>query len=302
VAGQIAVNQHDADRWKSKALDEIFTALAADNEIETCLVFKGARVLNARLGGGRQSLDLDSNLMQDFVDRHPDREEQKSYLERQMKRAITHHFEGQDPVRFQLRGLTIKTYPPKTHPMGWDAFKVKLNVEDSTKSGVKGLPGIEIDVAAPEELLATSISTVTVGKYQARAYTLERIAGEKMRAFLSTLRTYKLKVKKPGESVRAKDLYDLARIHGAHPVEKGDFWITAGQEFRVACRARYIDCLGIHTFTEQWEVTAETYSKDPTIPADISIIEATSALESIVSFMQSKGIIPFEHPIPSQPT
>src|SRR5208282_1656065 len=104
MAGEIAMNQKDADRWKSEVLDEIFAALAADSEIEECLVFKGARVLNARLGGGRQSLDLDSNLIKSFVDQHPDREDQKSYLERYMKRAITRHFEGQDTVRFELKG------------------------------------------------------------------------------------------------------------------------------------------------------------------------------------------------------
>ena len=75
------MNRSDADRWKSDVLDEIFAALAADREIEECLVFKGARVLNTLLRGGRQSLDLDSNLMKDFVDRHPDREQQRSYLD-----------------------------------------------------------------------------------------------------------------------------------------------------------------------------------------------------------------------------
>ena len=54
------------------------------------------RSLNARLGGGRQSLDLDSNLRKSFVDQHPDRQDQKSCLERYMKRAITRHFEGQE--------------------------------------------------------------------------------------------------------------------------------------------------------------------------------------------------------------
>ena len=156
MAGKAAVNQIDADRCRSEVLDEIFIALAADSEIEECLVFKGARVLNARLGGGRQSLDLDSNLMKSFVDQHPDREYQKSYLERHMKLAITRHFEDQETVRFELRGIRVTSYPPKLHPMGWDAFKVKLSIDDLTKSGVRGLPGIEIDVAAPEELLEIS--------------------------------------------------------------------------------------------------------------------------------------------------
>ena len=51
--------------------------------------------------------------------------------------------------RYELRGIRATSYPPKLHPMGWDAFKIKLSIDDLTKSGVRGLPGIEIDVAAP---------------------------------------------------------------------------------------------------------------------------------------------------------
>jgi hypothetical protein len=296
------MNQGDADRWKSDVLDQVFAALAADTAIERCLVFKGARVLNARLRGGRQSLDLDTNLTKEFVDRHPDREEQQSYLERHMKSAIIRHFEGQDPVRFELKGLSVKTYPPKSHPMGWDAFKVKLTVDDLTKPGVKALPSVEIDVASPEKLLPTSIVPVTIGHTQALAYSLERIAGEKMRAFLSSLPAYKAKVKKPGESVRAKDLYDLARVLQICPIEQSDFWETVGQEFRIACESRYIDCHGLETFTERWDLTAQSYSKDPTIPDDISISEARSSLDRIVAFMDAKGAIPFEYQLPRAST
>jgi hypothetical protein len=120
MAGASAMNQKDADRWKSEILDEIFAALAADNQIAECLIFKGARVLNARLGGGRQSLDLDSNLMKEFVERHPNREEQGRYLEHHLKRAIYRHFERHDPVRFELKGLTVhesKWYHPFRAPI-----------------------------------------------------------------------------------------------------------------------------------------------------------------------------------------
>jgi hypothetical protein len=44
MASQVAMNQSDADRWKSDVLDEVFAALAAASETEECLVFKGARV------------------------------------------------------------------------------------------------------------------------------------------------------------------------------------------------------------------------------------------------------------------
>jgi hypothetical protein len=199
------MNPVDAARWKSQVLDEVFVALAAAEPLDACLVYKGARVLNLRLGGGRQSLDLDSNLAAPFVQQYPDREAQRAFLEEQMARAVRRHFERQDPVGYELTALTVQTYPPKSHVMGWDAFKVRMNVNDLTRN-VKALPALEIDVAAPEELLDSSVSTIEVGRHRVVEYTLERIAGEKLRAFLSSLPAYRAKVRKPGEAVRAKDL------------------------------------------------------------------------------------------------
>ena len=56
------MNPTDADHWKSEVLDEIFIALAASNEIDQALVFKGARVLSLRLGGRPSVPGLDANL------------------------------------------------------------------------------------------------------------------------------------------------------------------------------------------------------------------------------------------------
>jgi hypothetical protein len=216
------MNRKDGERWKSQVLDEIFIALAASEQLDEALVFKGARVLNARLGSGRQSLDLDSNLAAPFVRKCPDREAQRVFLEQEMTRAVHRHFERQDPVRYELTSLKVQTYPPKSHPMGWDAFKVKMNVKDLSRR-VLGLPALEIDVAAPEELLDTSVTILEVGGHRVHAYTLERIAGEKLRAFLSSLPAYRAKVKKPGEAVRAKDLYDVSRISGVYGLEQVEF-------------------------------------------------------------------------------
>jgi Nucleotidyl transferase AbiEii toxin, Type IV TA system len=295
------MNPQDSDRWKSEVLDEIFAALAADEELVNCLVFKGARVLNAILSGGRQSLDLDSNLLQQFVERFPDREAQKNFLERHIKAAITRHFERRQPVKFKLNAINVRPSSSKPHPMGWDAFDIRLKIDDLAKAGVKALPSIQIDVAAPEELLKTSFSELKVGESSAFAYSLSRIAGEKMRAFLSSLPAYRTKIKRPGDAVRAKDLYDLARIQRARPIAESEFWTAAGQEFNIACRSRLIDCSGLNTFTENWNITAQVYTKDPTIPKDIGISEARSSLEEIVQFMIDDGIIPFEHLLPPPP-
>lgn len=274
----------------------MFEALAASAELEAALVFKGARVLNLRLGGGRQSLDIDSNLRPGFVERYPDRAEQRAVLEREMTRTIRRHFDRQTPVRYQLTDLRVNHHPPRGHPLGWDAFEVRLNVDDLTKR-VLGLPALGIDVAAPEELLDGSAAPIQVGGHPVYAYTLERIAGEKLRAFLSSLPAYRAKVRKPGAAVRAKDLYDLARIRRVHPLIEVAFWRAAGEEFRVACRSRYIDCAGLASFQEGWEVTRKTYS-EATIPTDVPFAEAEAALVEVVGFWTVTGVIPLAFPLP----
>ena len=290
------MNETDRDRWKSRVLDEIFIALAASEQLDEALVYKGARVLNVRMGIGRQSLDLDSNLTTPFVQRLPDREAQRMFLEQEMTQAIRRHFERQEPVQYELTTLKVRAYPPSSHPMGWDAFKVRMNVNDLSKR-VSGLPALEIDVAAPEELLHTSVTTIEVGGHRVYAYTLERIAGEKLRAFLSSLPAYRAKMKKPGEAVRAKDLYDIGRIRRDHELDKVGFWLQAGEEFRVACRSRYIDCQGLATFHQHWAVTRKTY-EEATIPKNISFEETEETLAAVVRFLEMQGIVPFAFPLP----
>lgn len=259
-------------------------------------MFKGARVLNMRLAGGRQSLDLDSNLATQFVQQYPDREEQRDFLKREITQAVRRYFEAQDVVKFELTSVEFKKKQRENHPMGWDAFDVKLKVNDLRKH-VPNLPAIEIDIAAPEELKPTSVSTIEIGGHHVHAYTLERIAGEKLRAFLSSLPAYRAKVEKPGEAVRAKDLYDIGRIYRVNGLEPSNFWQSAGEEFRIACRSRYIDCLGLTTFQEQWEVTRKTYT-EATIPKDIAFEEAEATLIAIVKFFETNEIVPFAFPLP----
>ncbi|MBL8869229.1 MAG: nucleotidyl transferase AbiEii/AbiGii toxin family protein [Planctomycetaceae bacterium] len=290
------MNPNDSNRWKSQVLDEIFIALAASKQLNGVLVFKGARVLNMRLAGGRQSLDLDSNLATQFVQQYPDREEQRDFLKREITQAVRRYFEAQDVVKFELTSVEFKKKQRENHPMGWDAFDVKLKVNDLRKH-VPNLPAIEIDIAAPEELKPTSVSTIEIGGHHVHAYTLERIAGEKLRAFLSSLPAYRAKVEKPGEAVRAKDLYDIGRIYRVNGLEPSNFWQSAGEEFRIACRSRYIDCLGLTTFQEQWEVTRKTYT-EATIPKDIAFEEAEATLIAIVKFFETNEIVPFAFPLP----
>jgi Nucleotidyl transferase AbiEii toxin, Type IV TA system len=88
------------DRCKSEVLDQVFEALAASEAITSALVFKGARILVKRLESiYRQSTDIDSNLLEDFVEQNKQRQTQADYLEKHAAAAIKRHFESQEPVR-----------------------------------------------------------------------------------------------------------------------------------------------------------------------------------------------------------
>jgi hypothetical protein len=293
------MNQNQQDLWKKIALLHILSALAKSDEIRKVLIFKGALILNHRLGTERMSLDIDSNLDFDFSLQFPERDDQKAFLEKHIPIAVIRHFESQDPVRYEYKSLKIEPTPRDDHPRGWDAFRVKINIIDNENVGVRGLPPLKVDVAAPETLSDRSTDEIPWNGASIRAYTLERIAGEKSRAFLSTLPTYRDKVEKPGEAIRTKDLYDLTRILEAFPITKNSFWQVAGDEFLLACESRFIDCSGIESFHEDWEDTKEAYNNDKIIPDDISFDAVEKTLAVIVSFWTKIGIIPFKFDLPT---
>lgn len=286
------------EQWRREALDLVFAALAASKSLCNELVFKGARVLSLRLGEAhRVSYDLDANLLDAFVARHPDRTKQAETLHCLLEQSITEYCESQDPMRYRLEGITINNSPPQEHPLGWEGFKIRIRLRDFANEGVRGLSPVEFDVAAPEQLGDHSISPLAVGGGTVFAYTLERIAGEKMRAFLSSLPAYRDKMGKPGTSIRAKDIFDVAIIALSHPLTDTTFWETAGEEFRLACRSRYVDCCGVASFAERLDTTRAAYELDPTIPAELNFVSAWSRIESILEFWERQGLTPFQYPL-----
>jgi sulfur relay (sulfurtransferase) DsrF/TusC family protein len=293
------VNPTKRDAWKREALDMVFSALAENEELSSYLVYKGARVLALRLGKmHRASLDLDANLMLKFSKQYPDRDAQSGKLKSLITDAVVNHTNSQSPVRFELEDIRLMFRPRDSHPMGWNAFDVEIKLRDFANQESRGLPRVTFDIAAPETLGENAISPLAVGDQEVFAYTLERIAGEKLRAFLSSLPAYRAKVKKPGEAVRVKDIYDLAHIVSVHPTTDVAFWKMAGNEFRLACDSRYIDCKGRETFEQNIAVTASTYKDDPTIPKDIPFDSAWVSIEKVIERWSEFGILPFSNPLP----
>ena len=208
------MNAQEQVRWKNAVLDQVLAAFAAHAPLRDALVFKGARILSLRLGEYlRQSLDVDSNLALAFAEAHSRLEDQQEYLKRETDVALRHFFSRQDPVRYAVETTKVAMRPADgQHPFGWTGFLVSVRVRDNQRPGVLGLPAIEVDVAAPEKLRASSRADLAVSGFMVQAYTMERLAGEKMRAFLSSLPTYIAKIDRRTDSCRVKDLYDLARI------------------------------------------------------------------------------------------
>lgn len=293
------MNPAQRDAWQRDALDMAFRALAESEQLSTHLVYKGARILALRLGSThRASYDLDANLQLKFAATYPERADQIAHLETWIRDALARYLETSSPVRYELTSIKVVHRPRDAHPLGWNAFDVSIELLDRAQKGVRGLPRITFDIAAPESLGEDAIAPLRVGDREVFAYTLERIAGEKLRAFLSTLPAYRAKVAKPGEAVRAKDLYDIAQIQMKYPMADTRFWRVAGDEFVLACRSRFIDCEGLQTFAEDIRVTQSTYESDPVIPKDISFDAAWCCVQGIVQAWTAVGMFPLSHPLP----
>ncbi len=295
----LELDKQTANSWKNDVLDVVFEALAESAALVDCIVFKGARVLNKRLGSNsRQSLDIDANMLQEFVDNYQSLDEIKDVLEKEIGAALTSYFEKQNPVVYELERIKVKRKPHQDHKLGWNAFEIIISVKDLSRSSTRGLPNLKIDIAAPEELSNESISKLNIGSGTIYAYTLERIAGEKLRAFLSSLPTYREKVSKPGETIRAKDIYDIARILNQRPISENRFWDKAGEEFVRACRSRYIDCPSEESFNESLESSKEAFNADPTLTKDTTFEEAWRSLQEVTSYFSKTNLTPFHNPLP----
>jgi hypothetical protein len=281
------MNRESREHWINDILQEVFLAVIASEPLRNALIFKGARILNLHLGDGRQSLDIDSNIAPELVASTPDLGAQASFLENQIPAALRRHFESQNPVKLKLGRLEVVRKPSKGHLRGWDAFLLRIEVHDNSLAGVRGLPRLEIDVAAPETLGPDAVETLNVQEIPARVYALHRIAGEKLRAYLTSLPAYQRKMQSGGREFRVKDLHDIARILRARPVSDEKFWIEAGHEFKLGCHSRLVDCRGLESFMENWSHARERYKTDASLRS-IPFDEAEHALQTLIGLIESK--------------
>ena len=290
---------NDYSAWQHAVLDEVMAAIAASDELASILIFKGARIL-ARLlpDAGRQSLDIDANYSREFLTSYRSRESQAAYLQQHFSAAIRRHFERGSPVRYALDGVIVKPSPPKDHPLGWNAFLVTLRVTDRSQPGVRGLPSLTIDVAHPEELTADSTALLQIDGRTVHAYTLHRIAAEKLRAFLQNLPEHQIKIGGNQGNPRAKDIYDLARILRFQSIQQSEFWEIVGAEFCAACTSRYVDCLGWPSFKPLEQLVRGIYQTETTIPSDVDFDTAWAALRQIVFRMSEHGMFPICSELP----
>jgi len=107
------MNLRERDDWRDEVLREILAAIAADADLVTTLVFKGARVLQMHLPGAtRRSLDLDANLSREFIERYPGRQRQADVLRAGLERALQRHFDAQSPSHYRVASAALSPRHP----------------------------------------------------------------------------------------------------------------------------------------------------------------------------------------------
>lgn len=297
------MNPSEEKRWRDERLDSILIAIAQDGELSAAFIFKGARILNIYLPEtGRQSLDIDSNLSIEFQQLHPDRNQRAASLRDRIEKTLSVWFRRQDVVRFSLNYVKVEQKPGRGHPLGCNGLTVVISIKDLANPGEPTFPRLTMDIAAPE--LLTKNSTVTLEKFGGRIsmYSLERIAGEKLRAYLMSLPTYVQKHDRPRDAVRVKDLFDIARILRARPLPQNvEFWTVAASEFEICCQARYVDCNGLDSFRENLDQAQFQYQNERVIPSDqIGFTEAWQATVTIIKYFQTVLEFPLINDIPSE--
>lgn len=291
------MNPSSQKDWKDTALTQVLLGVVSDGSLKETLIFKGARILNLHLQTQRKSLDIDSSLRIDFQQSLPDRRDQADWFESKLKRTLENHFETQNPVRYTLKNIGVKNKPQREpHRHGWDGLVAEIQITDERFRNVRSLPTLKLEIAAPEDLGRNAICELSLDEVVIQAYSLHRIAGEKLRAFLTSLPTYRNKI--GGERIaRAKDLFDLVRILEHKPITDHLFWSNAENEFVLACESRFVDCAGLESFHENWGQTEQTYRNDPSL-ADVPWESAEAALGTIISFLSTQGVFPLIYPIP----
>ena len=212
------MHPQEAEDWKEEVLGEVFRSLAGHPPLHSMLVFKGARVLNERLHElGRRSLDIDSNLVQSFVDAVPEPALRQESLERELWTAMSRHFDAQSPRQVSVERIRIEPQPPADHPRGWDGYDVRISVSDLARRGVRGLPSLTLDIAAPEQLREDSIAPLTIGAATGPGV----YAGTHRRREAACVSQQPAGIpgqdEQTGGNCRAKDVFDLARIARVRP-------------------------------------------------------------------------------------
>ena len=172
-------------------------------------------------------------------------------------------------------------------------------MSDLSKPSTRGTPAVEIDVASPETLGSDALTRLELGGNDVMAYSPHRIAGEKLRAFLSSLPEYRKKIGWRADTCRVKDLADIARIIRCYPLSDRGFWEKAAEEFRLACTSRYVDCTGVETFAQNIEVTRQLYEQDVTIPRSIPFDECWRGITQVIRLFETFDIFPLTTVLPN---
>jgi hypothetical protein len=294
------MDRREQDHWKDEALHVVLEAVASDPDLRRILVLKGARALGRLLPGlSRMSLDIDAGLTGELGTDAKEPRRMADRLQALFERAVRTQIQDMDPLVYDLGRVAVDPVPPNGHPFGWQGYLVKIALQDRRRPGVLGIPALQLDVTAEEDLGPAALTTLDIGGQQIQAYSMTRQTAEKLRAFLESLPAHRSKIgSSRAKSVRVKDIADICRIVEHHPLSDEPFWSGVGAEFRRACLSRYVDCREPATFRQDLAVTARTYQDDTTLRGEPPFDAAWNRFETVLARLDELSIFPVVAPLP----
>lgn len=284
--------------WKDEALEFVLQAVAADEVLRSLLVFKGARILYRRLGtAGRMSLDLDATLRKDGGIDALSPEAVASHLRAGFERAVDGAIRRSEPVVYGLNQVTVTPDPRNGHPFGWQGYLVRIGLGDRRRVSGLGVPILEVEIAASEDLGGRAVEALPIGGGFVLAYTAARQTAEKLRAFLQSSGDWRSKVGSQPRALRVRDLVDLLAVVKRHPIEEAAFWDAVAREFRIACAARAVDCQGWATYADLEDAARIGFRAEVGLHGNAGFEVCWSGLRLIVAALEAREIFPLRNPL-----
>lgn len=274
------------EAWTQGAIDLVLQSIAASPSLRSWIVLKGAQALRLHLSGGRRSKDVDGYLTREFEQQAGTLEERRERIREELRSMLLQSLALLQRTDLSVSRVEVREFRDERTGEVFPEFVLVVYLRQENR--VRPPLPLELSPSEPSSQLP---QTFALGSASILVQPLERVCGEKLRAFLSSLPSHRRRMGERPHAARVRDLYDLAQVARLRPTVQSPFWEAVSQEFVLACRSRKVECAGMESFAEGWENTRRAYEREPAY-RDIGFDEVHQVLLSLVSVFAAIGVLP----------